>query len=108
MTEPAWRTANQANWDERVAVHLRSRAHYDQAPLRAGTAALDPIVTDVLGPVSGLQVLHLQCHFGLDSLTLAQQGAQVVGLDFSTPATEAAQDLAAELGLSARARCVMS
>jgi SAM-dependent methyltransferase len=108
MTEPAWRTANQANWDERVAVHLRSRAHYDQAPLRAGTASLDPIVTDVLGPVKGLQVLHLQCHFGLDSLILAQQGAQVVGLDFSTPAIEAARRLAAELGLSDQARFVAS
>src|SRR6185437_2712214 len=108
MTEPAWRTANQANWDERVAVHLQSRRHYDQAPLRAGAATLDPIVTDVLGPVAGLEILHLQCHFGLDSLTLAQHGARVVGLDFSAPAIEAARRLAAELKLSDRAQFVAS
>lgn len=46
--------------------------------------------------------MHLQCHFGLDSLILAQRGAEVTGLDFSAAAIEAARGLAAELGLSAR------
>ncbi|MFL5332987.1 MAG: class I SAM-dependent methyltransferase [Geminicoccaceae bacterium] len=78
-----WRALNRANWDERVAVHL-------------GPAGYD------LGPVAGLRVLHLQCHFGKDSLVLASRGAEVTGLDFSAPAIEAARALALELNLPAR------
>ena len=102
-----WREANRANWDERTAVHLGPGSDYDLGPLRAGRGELDAIVRSELGPVTGLRVLHLQCHFGADSLTLAQQGAAAVaGLDFSVPAIEAARRLAGELGLSDRARFV--
>ncbi len=59
-----------------------------------------------LPPVEGKRLAHLQCHFGADSLTLAQRGAEVVGLDFSAPAIEAARKLAGELGLANRARFV--
>ncbi|HEY0421098.1 MAG TPA: class I SAM-dependent methyltransferase [Acetobacteraceae bacterium] len=103
----AWREANRANWDERVAVHLGSGG-YDLAPLRAGRGRMNPIEEAELGPVAGLRVLHLQCHFGADSLTLAQRGAQVVGLDFSAPAIAEANRLAAELGLAGRARFVLA
>ena len=103
--EADWRAFNRANWDERVAVHLASRA-YDLSALRAGRGLLHPIEEAELGPVDGLRVLHLQCHFGRDTLTLAQRGAEVTGLDFSTPAVEAARGLADELGLSGRARFV--
>jgi SAM-dependent methyltransferase len=96
-----WRALNRANWDERVAIHL-GPAGYDLAPLRAGRGRLDAITEAELGSVAGLRVLHLQCHFGKDSLVLASRGAAVTGLDFSTPAVEAARTLAAELGLSAR------
>ena len=58
--------------------------------------------------MEGLRILHLQCHFGRDSLTLAQRGAEVVGLDFSAPAIAAAKTLATELGLAARTRFVQS
>jgi SAM-dependent methyltransferase len=62
-----------------------------------------------LGPVAGLRVLHLQCHFGMDTLTLLHQGAaEVIGLDFSPPAIAAARALAAELGLADRARFVQA
>ena len=98
MTE-AWREANRANWDERVAVHLRS---YDLAPLRAGKGRLTPIEMAELGDVVGKRILHLQCHIGSDTLTLAQMGAEVTGLDFSAPAIAAARDLAAEIGVAAR------
>ena len=101
MTEPAWQTANRANWDERVPLHLAS-PDYDLAELRAGRGVLHAIEAAELGPVAGLRVLHLQCHFGRDSLILAQMGAHVVGLDFSEPAIAAARDLATELGLPAR------
>lgn len=102
-----WREDNRANWDERTAVHLGPGSGYDLEPLRAGRGRLDAIVEAELGPVAGLRVLHLQCNFGRDTLTLAQQGAAaMVGLDFSAPAIEAARRLADDLGLSDRARFV--
>jgi len=101
MSEPAWLSANRANWDERVAVHLGPRG-YNLAPLRAGRGVLNPIEEAELPPVAGKRVLHLQCHFGADTLTLAQRGAEVTGLDFSPAAIGAARGLAAELGLRAR------
>ncbi len=109
MSDEDWRDANRANWDERTAVHLGPGSSYDLGPLRAGRGRLDAILRAELGPVAGLRVLHLQCHFGKDTLTLAQQGAAaVVGLDFSAPAVEAARRLAVELGLADRARFVQA
>ena len=107
MGEDDWRDANRANWDERVAMHVASPT-YDTAALRAGRRRLHPIEEAELGPVEGMRILHLQCHFGMDSLTLAQRGADVVGLDFSPPAIAQAQMLSAELGLSGRSRFVLS
>lgn len=104
MSGTEWREANWANW-ERVTVHLGPQGYY-LSGLRAGRRRLHPIEEAELGDVRGLRVLHLQCHFGKDSLTLAQRGAEAVGLDFSRPAIDAAQKLAAELGLGARARFI--
>ena len=104
---PDWRTLNQANWDERVAIHLNApRLHYNLERLRAGTARLEPIAEAILGPVHGARILHLQCHFGQDTLTMAQQGAEVTGLDFSTAAIDAARALTDDLGLSGGTRFV--
>jgi SAM-dependent methyltransferase len=106
---PDWFALNLANWNERVPIHLNAPPlHYDLDPLRNGTEHLDAIATDILGPVEGLRVLHLQCHFGKDTLTIAQQGASVTGLDFSPPAIAAARSLAADLGLTDRARFVQA
>ena len=90
-----WRTLNRANWDERVPLH-RAVAY------GPGEGRLNAIDEAELGPVAGLRVLHLQCHFGRDSLVLARRGADVTGLDFSGPAVEAARSDAAALGLVAR------
>ena len=105
MTEAEWKRANRASWDELVGIHL-APGGYDLADLRAGAGRLNAIEEAELGPVAGLRVLHLQCHFGRDSLILAQRGADVTGLDFSPPAIAAARALAAELGLSVTARFV--
>lgn len=102
-----WRARNQANRDERTAAHLGPRG-YDLSTHRAGRGRLDAIVEAELGPVSGLSVLHLQCHIGDDTVAIAQRGAAcVVGLDFSPPALDAARWLAAEYGL-ANTRFVLS
>jgi SAM-dependent methyltransferase len=102
-----WRDLNRAKWDERVAVHLKPTG-YDLSTLRAGRGRLNAIDEVEIGAVKDLRVLHLQCHFGADTLCLAQRGATVVGLDFSAAAIEAARDLAAELGLTDRARFVQA
>ncbi|HEY0423247.1 MAG TPA: class I SAM-dependent methyltransferase [Rhodopila sp.] len=106
MTDQDWRALNKANWNERVPIHLAAPNDYDQTPLRNGTARLEPIASAAIGPVAGLNILHLQCHFGMDSLTIAQQGASVVGVDFSEPAIVAARALAVELGLHDRSRFI--
>jgi SAM-dependent methyltransferase len=105
VSDPDWRSANRANWDERVAIH-RGAACYEIESLRAGRGRLNPIEEAEIGPLAGLRVLHLQCHCGRDSLILASRGATVVGLDFSKPAIATAREFAAELGLAERARFV--
>jgi len=99
-----WRALNRANWDERVPVHLAAPVY--AGSLAGGESRLNAIEETELGPVDGLRLLHLQCHFGRDTLMLAQRGATVVGLDFSPPAIAAARALADELGLAERARFV--
>jgi SAM-dependent methyltransferase len=105
MSDHKWRELNRANWNERVPIHLAAPI-YDRGRLHAGTARRNAIEEAELGPVDGMRLLHLQCHFGHDSLILAQQGATVVGLDFSPPAIAAARAIADELGLAERARFV--
>src|SRR5437763_11129611 len=98
--------ANRHNWDERVPIHRRDRNGFyaverflrDEKPLHA-------IVLGELGDVTGKRVIHLQCHFGLDTLALARHGAIVTGLDFSPAAIEEARRLAEATGLSAEFVC---
>ncbi len=96
-----WRALNRANWDERVPVHI-GPSGYDLSSQRAGRGRFNAIVEAELGSVAGMRVLHLQSHVGDDSVTIAQRGAtEVVGVDFSPPAVEAARVLAAECGAAA-------
>jgi SAM-dependent methyltransferase len=105
MPDHDWRSINRAHWDEKVPLHTGPRG-YDLVDLRSGHGVLNAIEEAELESVDGQRVLHLQCHFGRDTLILAQRGATVVGLDFSAPAIETASALAAELGLAERARFV--
>jgi len=100
----AYLDANRVHWDELVGIHLNSTGPdgYNVDSLRRGQRPLHVIEESELGSVDGLDVLHLQCYFGVDSLTLAQRGARVTGLDFSPAAIRTARALAAELGLDAR------
>jgi SAM-dependent methyltransferase len=99
--------ANRALWDEWTGVHVRS-AFYDVAGWKAGRRPMRAFLLHELGDVNGKDVLHLQCHFGLDTLSLARLGARVTGVDFSARAVDAARELAAEAGLADRARFVCS
>jgi SAM-dependent methyltransferase len=95
---------NRAWWDERVPIHVGS-AFYNVDGFRAGGSSLRPFEVEEVGDVTGKRLVHLQCHFGLDSLSWARAGASVVGLDFSPPAVEAGNALAQETGLDARFVC---
>lgn len=98
--EPEWLVLNRAAWDERVPIHVRS-AFYDNDSFRAGRDPLRAFEPDELGPVDGLDLVHLQCHFGQDTLGWARRGARVTGLDFSEAGIAAARALAAEVGIDA-------
>jgi len=101
--------ANLASWDESVALHVASDL-YDVAGFRVGRSSLSALELEELGPLvhEGTTLLHLQCHFGLDTLSWARRGAVVTGADFSGEGIAAARALAAEVGLSARASFVRS
>lgn len=96
-----WRELNRAHWDERVPIHA-SGSFYDVAGFLRSRDVLRPFELTEVGAVSGKRLVHLQCHFGMDTLSWAQHGADVVGLDFSVPAIEQARELAVESGLVAR------
>ncbi|MHC5002053.1 MAG: class I SAM-dependent methyltransferase [Planctomycetota bacterium] len=99
--EGDWFETNRRMWDERVPIHVGSR-FYDVEGFRAGGVVLRDFEIEEVGDVAGRDLVHLQCHFGLDTLSWARLGARVTGLDFSEPAITAARALAGELGLDAR------
>ncbi len=100
---PDWLVANRASWDARTPIHVASQ-FYDVEGFVAGRKVLHDFEVEELGHVglTGRRLLHLQCHFGLDTLTWGRLGAEVTGLDFSAPAVLAARDLAARIGVEAR------
>ncbi|WP_437894023.1 class I SAM-dependent methyltransferase [Sorangium sp. So ce124] len=101
MSEADWFALNRAAWNARTRVHLASQ-FYDLASFRAGASSLKPIELEQVGDVRGKTLLHLQCHFGQDTLSWARLGARVTGLDLSDEAITAARALAKELSVDAR------
>ena len=104
VDDDKWFAANRARWDERVPIHVGSE-FYDIDGFKAGRESLRPFEVEEVGDVVGKRLLHLQCHFGQDSLGWARHGASVTGLDFSAPGVEVANVLANDLGLDARFVC---
>ncbi|WP_254544225.1 class I SAM-dependent methyltransferase [Halomarina pelagica] len=98
---------NRAHWEELAALHPGTD-FYDVESFLAGESTLLPLEREELGDVvgEGTRILHLQCHFGLDTLSWAREGAVVTGVDFSGTAIGTARDLAAATGLDDRARFV--
>lgn len=91
---------NQQLWEEWADINYRSK-HYDVAGFKAGPAPLDEMVLEGVGDVAGKSLLHLQCHFGKDTLRLAMLGAKVTGIDFSSKAIAFARGLASEMEIPA-------
>src|SRR5947209_16942243 len=110
MSTPEWISTNRAWWDERAPLHERSE-FYDLEGFRSGVTSdrLRPFELDELGvEPEGLDLVHLQCHIGTDTLSWARHGAHVVGLDFSATAVAAAHRLAHAANLRDRAEFVAS
>lgn len=92
---------NAALWDAKTAHHVGSK-FYDLLAFLDGAQTLKSIALDLLGDVRGKSVLHLQCHFGQDTLSLARTGAVATGLDISGKATDEARLLAERPDSNAR------
>ena len=95
-----YRDVNRANWDDRAQAHAASR-DYDLAAFAADPRHLSHVVRfdlPLLGDVSGLRGVHLQCHIGTDTVSLARLGATMTGVDFSPRSLEQARMLAERSG----------
>lgn len=95
---------NRTSWNERTPIHAASD-FYDVDGFKAGQLTLKDIEREEVGPIAGKSLLHLQCHFGLDTMSWARLGAQATGVDFSDDAVELARALNAEVGTDARFFC---
>lgn len=94
------------SWNERVPIHADDQTGlYDVASFLSGRDTLSPIDNAEIGDVSGLKIAHLQCHFGLDTISLARRGADATGLDYAPAAVAKAQELARQTGQSAKFVC---
>jgi SAM-dependent methyltransferase len=91
---------NRKLWEQWTSLHFDS-AFYDVPAFMQGNNTLNDIEKNELGNVAGKSLLHLQCHFGLDTLSLARMGAEVTGVDISETAIRKAEELAGELDLNA-------
>jgi 2-polyprenyl-3-methyl-5-hydroxy-6-metoxy-1,4-benzoquinol methylase len=95
---------NKSAWNKKVPFHLESE-FYDHENFLKGKQSLKEIELGLLGDVQGKKILHLQCHFGQDSISLARMGAEVTGVDFSEAAIEVARNTSKNLGLNIRFIC---
>jgi len=99
-----YQSVNKHAWNLRTGVHVSSD-FYNVASFLEGQTTLNETELGLLGEVQGRSVLHLQCHFGLDSLSLARMGAKVTGIDLSDAAITKARELNESLQLDARFIC---
>lgn len=89
--------ANQSLWDAWTVIHSTGHS-YDLEGFKAGGVRIRPYEIEMIGDVAGKSLLHLQCHFGIDTLSWARLGAHVTGADISPAAVDLARSLADELG----------
>ncbi len=95
---------NKTRWNELVDIHAKSQ-EYDMDGFLAGKNSLHQVELDLLGDVRGKSLLHLQCHFGLDTISWARLGAKVTGVDFSDTAIELAREVAKKAGVDVKFIC---
>lgn len=89
---------NKQSWNKRIAIHKDS-VFYDLDSFKKGKSSLNKIELEELGDVKDKTLLHLQCHFGMDTMSWAREGAICVGVDLSDEAINLAKEINAELNL---------
>jgi 2-polyprenyl-3-methyl-5-hydroxy-6-metoxy-1,4-benzoquinol methylase len=99
-----YKNVNKKAWNKQVDVHVASE-FYNVPDFLKGKNSVPEIDLNLLGDINGKSILHLQCHFGQDTLSLARLGANCTGVDLSDKAIEKAQELNKELGLDAKFIC---
>lgn len=104
MNTDNYKEINRKSWNERTGVHVES-AFYDNKSFIAGRNSLQEIELELLGDLAGKSVLHLQCHFGQDTISLTRLGATATGVDLSDVAIEKAKELATETNSAAKFIC---
>lgn len=95
---------NKATWNQKVKVHAESDM-YDMEAFKKGKSSLMPYELEALGDVTGKTLLHLQCHFGQDTLSWSRLGAKCTGVDLSDEGIKLAKSLNEELELDAEFLC---
>lgn len=95
---------NKNSWNNRTETHLHSE-FYDMKGFLKGKSSLNEIEMNLLGNLKGKSILHLQCHFGQDTISLSRLGAEVIGVDLSDKAIETAQQLATDVNSNTQFIC---
>jgi 2-polyprenyl-3-methyl-5-hydroxy-6-metoxy-1,4-benzoquinol methylase len=95
---------NRQSWNNRTDTHLKSE-FYDLNGFLNGNSSLNDIELSLLGDIKGKTILHLQCHFGQDTISLSRLGANVTGVDLSDKAIESAKQIAKETQSNAEFIC---
>jgi SAM-dependent methyltransferase len=103
-TNRVYLETNRRLWDGWAKLHAKSD-FYELERFKTGKTTLKSVELEELGDVAGRSRLHLQCHFGMDTLSWARRGAQVTGVDFSQPAISLARSLSNDLNISAEFTC---
>jgi 2-polyprenyl-3-methyl-5-hydroxy-6-metoxy-1,4-benzoquinol methylase len=96
--------ANKEGWNKRTGVN-RDSAFYDLASFKGGKSSLNKVELEGVGDVEGKLLLHLQCHFGMDTLSWARKGAVATGIDISNDAIDLAKELSKEINVPADFIC---
>lgn len=104
MNSPDYIEKNRKTWNALTDVHIKSE-FYDNESFTNGRSSLNDIELKLLGDINGKSILHLQCHFGQDTISLARLGANVTGVDLSDNAISKAKELAKITGGAAKFIC---
>ncbi|MBP9794011.1 MAG: class I SAM-dependent methyltransferase [Flavobacterium sp.] len=104
MTTNDYIAINKKTWNNKTDVHVTSD-FYDNESFLKGKSTLMDIELPLLGDISGKKILHLQCHFGQDTMTFSRMGAKATGVDLSDKAIEKAREFATQLDLDTQFIC---
>ena len=104
QSELNYKEINRQAWNNRVDTHIDSE-FYDMDGFLSGKSSLNPIEIKLLGDIKDKRILHLQCHFGQDTISLARKGAKTTGVDLSDKAIQRAKEIAEECHIEATFIC---